>query len=442
MNDLMGIGTANGVSEAAAASFKEQMANATLQDAVASSCYWSLCGGTCTAGYFDVTEARGQIAGFQQNSVCAPGELQKLCCAPGTTMGTCQWEGFRGVGMPCSPACSDPDATIVARNTNSYQSNDGGQIEDLTCTGGFQAYCCKGFVPSSITNSGNLLLYTDTSMLSKRDGSTNGLSLYTGAHGVEKRSFAMPLLASELGVLCVADLAPSLLSASFTFGLSLAAEGAICAAATGALLSGVAVLGWKIFDSITGWLFGGSPSKPNVGVPTTVAGRSSYGQWPLLDFSGGTTTSTCDCAVTYTCRYGMGWDEVCDNQRWAIDKLLNGKTVYQPLAAGRAPGANQALWKGQRHPGYRTAAQVKIPGKRYRCEVDEFPMGNLMESGGGSPQACRLVNGAANGKQGSDWNMWKLAQWKPCSAYRSGVCGIRDNGPPATWYVNRELPRI
>ncbi|KFY20605.1 hypothetical protein V491_03570, partial [Pseudogymnoascus sp. VKM F-3775] len=46
MNDLMGIGTANGVSEAAAASFKEQMANATLQNAIASSCYWSLCGGT------------------------------------------------------------------------------------------------------------------------------------------------------------------------------------------------------------------------------------------------------------------------------------------------------------------------------------------------------------------------------------------------------------
>ena len=88
MNDLMGIGTANGVSEVAATSFKEQMANATLQNAIASSCYWSLCGGECTTGYFDVTGARGQIVGFQQNSVCSPGEVQTLCCAPGTTMGT------------------------------------------------------------------------------------------------------------------------------------------------------------------------------------------------------------------------------------------------------------------------------------------------------------------------------------------------------------------
>ncbi|KAJ6016621.1 hypothetical protein N7540_011212 [Penicillium herquei] len=42
--------------------FKEQMANATLQSAVASlSCYWSLCGGSCNSRYFDVTDARGQI---------------------------------------------------------------------------------------------------------------------------------------------------------------------------------------------------------------------------------------------------------------------------------------------------------------------------------------------------------------------------------------------
>lgn len=314
MNDLMGIGTENGVSEAAAASFKEQMANATLQNAIASSCYWSLCGGTCTTGYFDVTEARGQVAGLQQNSVCAPGEFQTLCCAPGTTMGTCQWEGFRGVGMPCSPACSDSKATIVARNSNSYEMDDGGQIQDLTCTGGFQAYCYTGFVPSSITNSGNLVLYGQTPALSKRDGSNHGLSLYVRDHAFEKR--AIPgLLISGLGALCLANAIPAALLAPLTFGLSLAAEGAICAVAAVAAAATAAIIGFAILLSVFGWIFGGSPSKPNAGVPTTVAGRSSYGQWPILDFSGGTTTINCDCVVTYTCRYGMGWDEICDNQR-------------------------------------------------------------------------------------------------------------------------------
>ncbi|KAJ5921194.1 CAZyme family GH18 [Penicillium verhagenii] len=433
MNDLMGIGTANGVSEAAAASFKEQMSNATLQNAVASSCYWSLCGDTCTTGYFDVTDARGQIAGYQSSPVCSPGESQTLCCAPGTSMGTCQWEGWRGVGMPCSPACSDPDATIVARNTNSYVVNDGGQLEDLTCTGGYQAYCCTGFVPSSLTNSGNLNLYGQTTTtVSKRDGSKNGLVLYAGGSAVEKRT-GLIVVAGELGALCLADAIPSALGALVTFGLSLAGEGVICAASALAGLASAAIIGWSILSSIGGWLFGGSPSKPNVGVPTTVAGRSSYGQWQILDFSGGTTTSTCDCAVTYTCRYGMGWDEICDNQRWGINKLLNGRTVYQPLPTSRAAGANQALWRGQRISAYRSAAQVKLLGSRYRCEVDEFPMGNLAESGNKAPQACRLVNGPANGNQGNDFKMWKWAQWQPCSAYRSTVCKISDDGPPATW---------
>ena len=98
MNDLLGIGTANGVSAAAAESYIEQLANATLQQAIASSCYWSLYGDQCTTGYFDVTEAHGQVAGIQENSVCTGDEVQTLYCAPGTTMGTCQWEGFRGVG--------------------------------------------------------------------------------------------------------------------------------------------------------------------------------------------------------------------------------------------------------------------------------------------------------------------------------------------------------
>lgn len=138
----------------------------------------------------------------------------------------------------------------------------------------------------------------------------------------------------------------------------------------------------------------------------------------------------------------MGWDEICDNQRWGIDKLLNGQTVYHPLAKDRAPNAKQAQWKLQRIDKYRTAAQVLIRGRGggYRCQVDEFPMGNLIESGNLSPQVCRLVNGPANQKQGGDYSAWKEVQWKPCSTYRSDKCSIIDGGPPATWYVTLKLP--
>lgn len=62
-------------------------------------------------------------------------------------------------------------------------------------------------------------------------------------------------------------------------------------------------------------------------------------------------------------------------------------------------------------------------------------MNNLRESDGGAPQACRLVNGKADGKQGNDYLMWKSAQWWPCYRYRYTVCNSRDNGPPATWQV-------
>ncbi|KAJ2988998.1 hypothetical protein NUW58_g3690 [Xylaria curta] len=116
MSDMLGVGKANGVSEEAAEAYKEQMNNA----------------------------AKGQVANVQQKSVCSNGEVQTLCCAPGTTMGQCKWEGFRGVGLPCTPVCNNTDAIIVAQNSNSYQLNEGGQLADWTCLGGFQAYCCDG----------------------------------------------------------------------------------------------------------------------------------------------------------------------------------------------------------------------------------------------------------------------------------------------------------
>lgn len=105
-----------------------------------------------------------------------------------------------------------------------------GRESNFGFTGGFQAYCCTGFVPSSITNSGNLLLYGQTPVLSKRDGSNLGLSLYVRDHAVERRAFALPgLLISGLGLgsLCLADLIPSILSIPLSFGLSLAAEGTV-----------------------------------------------------------------------------------------------------------------------------------------------------------------------------------------------------------------------
>ncbi|KAK8067767.1 glycoside hydrolase family 18 protein [Apiospora saccharicola] len=402
MDDMLGIGDANSVPDAIKKGYKDMAAAATRRKAVADSCYWSLCGGQCTDGYFDVTESRGSPSAAQRNAICGPGEVQTLCCAPGTTMGQCRWEGFRGVGFPCSPACSDRNATLVARNTNSYHTNQDGQIRDLTCIGGYQAFCCSGFEPSPITNTGNLNLIGQGDM---GGGGRRSLSRETSLVAVRDEHGGSSL---ETTIALCAALGA--LGALETLGFALLAGG-VCAAAA------IAV---KAIGFIAG-----------------LVGDFAYGQWALLDFNngggGGGTTSSCDCVVTYTCRYGLGWDEVCDNQRWAVNKVLGGHTVFQPDAQ-RPAGRRYSAWaNNQRAAEFRTLAQRREVRNVYRCQLDEFPMGDLEESGGGQPQACRLVNGPANAAQGGDYSAWKRAQWRPCSSYRRTECNIQDRGPPATW---------
>lgn len=55
-------------------------------------------------------------------------------------------------------------------------------------------------------------------------------------------------------------------------------------------------------------------------------------------------------------------------------------------------------------------------------------MGSLLEGRLPNPQVCRLVNGKANGRQGSDWQQFLRAQYYPCSAYKEAVCGIKSPG--------------
>jgi len=95
----------------------------------------------------------------------------------------------------------------------------------------------------------------------------------------------------------------------------------------------------------------------------------------------------------------LSFFQVCDNQRWAIDKMLNGRTVFQVRPVGRAPARKQTSWATQRTDVFRTLVQGRRIPLDAQCEVDDFPMGNLEESGNNNPQACRLVNKVGNGGQ-------------------------------------------
>ncbi|KAI9650603.1 hypothetical protein NHQ30_000621 [Ciborinia camelliae] len=106
-------------------------------------CYTSECGQDCLSGYSGVTNMKGQPGSLPTASECSSGEVETLCCASGTTMGTCTWRGWRGQGLPCSGGCNSGE-TRVAQNTNHYVTVNG-KLQDQTCNGGLQSYCCAGF---------------------------------------------------------------------------------------------------------------------------------------------------------------------------------------------------------------------------------------------------------------------------------------------------------
>lgn len=88
----------------------------------------------------------GQPGKLSTNDRCKKDKYRRLCCDDGTRMGTCQWRGYRGVGLTCMGGCGDGETEVV-QNTNSHDKKAG----DRTCTGGIQSYCCKGFKPAPTT---------------------------------------------------------------------------------------------------------------------------------------------------------------------------------------------------------------------------------------------------------------------------------------------------
>ncbi|KAI9147047.1 glycoside hydrolase [Paramyrothecium foliicola] len=120
---------------------------------------------------------------------------------------------------------------------------------------------------------------------------------------------------------------------------------------------------------------------------------------------------------------------VCDNQRWAIDQILNGYNVFHYDEYGTSTGRTKARWSAGtlRHEHwYRTFAGERVAGGRLRCEIDEFPLNSLMESRGFAKQALRALDGDENGDQGNDWGHWLRATWTPCSELQRAA-------PAVTW---------
>ncbi|KAI1128608.1 family 18 glycosyl hydrolase [Nemania abortiva] len=103
------------------------------------SCYVTDCDAKCKKGTNPVTQMNGQPGKLSSADKCDSNKYRTLCCDDGTTMGTCKWRGYRGLGLSCMGGCDDEE-TEVLQDTNNHSKNG-----DQTCTGGIQSYCCKGF---------------------------------------------------------------------------------------------------------------------------------------------------------------------------------------------------------------------------------------------------------------------------------------------------------
>ncbi|KAL4790837.1 glycoside hydrolase superfamily [Aspergillus venezuelensis] len=132
------------------------------EELIQKACYWSFCGETCATHWLAFTYSKGQVPGLSGDLPCRGDDVRTLCCAPGSSMGRCEWYGWRGVGMPCAPRGCPVGKELIARNTNSYMEDPELAVnENHTCNGGAQSFCCSGFMPSKHTTTTSLNLFSD-----------------------------------------------------------------------------------------------------------------------------------------------------------------------------------------------------------------------------------------------------------------------------------------
>jgi chitinase len=372
----LGFGKANNVSSSLALDLKTNHRLAREQATNINSCYWTFCGGDCASGYFPETYANGQVNGVSSNTVCEGGEYQTLCCASGTNTGTCSWNGWNGVGLSCSGECefalvskkrglasvAGPVAIAfnskelaskhLCSNTNSCTANSLGSVVgldvDRVCNGkhalhaqkcpllkkrpgGYQTYCCDGFraAPKGAVSSLDLIGEDgeETKKWELDKGRFAGLTAacVAGATAAATAAGKHPSLPHHHDILN-ANLGTAAVIFSLgigflpTFTATFAAVFATCdlQAKEAAIMHAVGV--------VAGRRTGGRIQKPGGGLrPKPVRPKvpqavkvTILGQWTSKSYD---PKIDLDCAVTYTCRYGRGYDEVSScssssNEKW------------------------------------------------------------------------------------------------------------------------------
>lgn len=121
-NDLMGVGTANGFSAADAGAYREARQSIERGADISNSCYWTFCGDECVNGFSQQAYAKGQVPHIEGDVSCSGEDVRTLCCAPGTSVGDCSWNGWTGVGMPCATGYCPTGSELIAMNSKALPS--------------------------------------------------------------------------------------------------------------------------------------------------------------------------------------------------------------------------------------------------------------------------------------------------------------------------------
>ncbi|KAL2821415.1 glycosyl hydrolases family 18-domain-containing protein [Aspergillus cavernicola] len=391
---------------------------------IANSCYWTFCGGQCIQGYTSHAHAKGQVPNINGDVSCTDNTVSTLCCAPGTTIGTCSWHGWNGVGMPCSTDYCPSGTEMVAMNTNSYMEDmELQQNSNLTCNGGAQLYCCSGFEPSQIANTDSLSLLGDYRI--SDDGQTE-LS--------EKASVAENVIG---GLACVlAGLAIFAGEVTKTEAIVQSFVGVILVARCAKMFAGGPDEGTHAHSFQDDGAAGIGMQRPKSSKPadqgTPKKAKNKFGRYTQARYG----KNIKNCETTYTCEYGLGFDEICDNMRWAIEKGFGGNQVYNRQLGAENKPTYQENWRNERGEEYRKEA-MRPPG------WEEFPFASLKESAGGAYQVVRFVNEVVNSGHSRDWGFWLRAEWAPCSRLREEQ-GIVPPEPPITmtWSFEEDDKRL
>ncbi|KAF9889730.1 hypothetical protein FE257_007036 [Aspergillus nanangensis] len=352
-------------------------------------CYTSFCGAGCKEGFRSASLMNGQIGGVPFDTRCPTGHLgrtsyQYLCC-PLNMYARCQWDGFHGEGMACKTGCGE-DYHELARNTNYKLIFPDRTVIENTCNGGSMSYCCNfGGVMGPKTNP-----LSDISLI---DSTWDPLS----HKDLQKRDMLDNLISSEIIALSGGQRLDPNKYGGMTLDELLGDDYSL-------LRPGVPgtgpVQGFNNkYNAVAGGSGGNgktsaaptSVTKGTSGHKTNAQGQRLMGSYAQVTYA----TSETSCSVTYTCKYGVGFDEHSSYRAW-----------------GRVTGH------------YSGKAQT-----RYHCEGDEFPMAGLVEAAKPNVQGVRQVDGIQNGQQGRDYLDWLLATWMPCSA-------LLGRPPLITWSID------